>query len=164
MVELAVLSDTHVPSRADRIPDRAIERVRAADHAIHAGDFDSEAAYETVADVAADLTAVRGNTDPASLGLPAVETVELGGVRFVLTHGTGPTSGYRERVLRTAREAVEEPAVSVSGHTHEVMDERVDGIRLLNPGTATGASPADRATMMTVRAEDGRVDVEVHEG
>jgi predicted phosphodiesterase len=34
---------------------------------------------------------------------------------------------------------------------------------VLNPGSATGADPADTATMMTVEAGDGDIDVTVHE-
>jgi predicted phosphodiesterase len=44
-----------------------------------------------------------------------------------------------------------------------VIDEDVEGIRLLNPGSATGAAPADAATMMTVEIVEGDVDVTVYE-
>lgn len=163
--EIAVVSDTHVPSRASGIPDWVRDRIRAADHAIHAGDFDSEDAYAEIADLAGeDFTAVAGNTDPPSLGLPEVAAVEVDGVGFAVTHGTGSRSGYRERVLRAATEAVDDPDVVVSGHTHEVTDEEVDGVRLLNPGSATGAAPAERATMLTVAVGEDRLRVEVHEG
>jgi len=40
-MELAILSDTHVPGQADALPDAFRERVREADHVIHAGDFGS---------------------------------------------------------------------------------------------------------------------------
>jgi predicted phosphodiesterase len=53
--------------------------------------------------------------------------------------------------------------VGVAGHTHEVTDIDHEGLRILNPGSVTGASPADRATMMTVAVEDGALDVTVHE-
>jgi hypothetical protein len=43
------------------------------------------------------------------------------------------------------------------------MDEMVDGIRLLNPGSATGASPARTVSIMTADVENGAVDVSVHE-
>jgi predicted phosphodiesterase len=80
--------------------------------------------------------------------------------------------------------------VGIGGHTHQVEDTRQGGVRVLilsavtrwryslprggeflhertadsmNPGTATGAPPADDATMMTVTAADGAVDVTVRE-
>jgi putative phosphoesterase len=163
--EIAVVSDTHVPSREPEIPAWVKTRLREADHTIHAGDFDSPAAHETVRDLAGpDLTAVAGNTDPASLDLPEVATVEIAGVAFGVTHGTGSLEGYPERVRETLRREAPDATVGVSGHTHEVMDETVDGLRLLNPGSATGATPAAAATMLTVAVEDGSVAVEVHEG
>jgi putative phosphoesterase len=162
-MEIALVSDTHIPSRAQRIPDPFCERIAAADHAIHAGDFDSKGALADVRDLAPALTAVTGNMDPR-IGLSAVATAEFEGVEFVVTHGTGSKRGYEQRVADTVREHAEtEHAVGVSGHTHEVLDTTHDGVRLLNPGSATGAAPASRTTMLTATVEDGSLDVELHE-
>ena len=161
-MKIAIISDTHIPSRARRIPDAFRERIRSADHVVHAGDFDAKSTLADVQDLAPALTAVRGNTDPA-VGLPEVATVELGGVDFVVTHGTGSTRGYEDRVARIVREHGGADAVGISGHTHEVLDAIHQGVRLLNPGSATGASPATRATMLTATAEDGDLSVELHE-
>ena len=144
-MQVAVIGDTHVPSRATGVPDWVRERIRSADHVVHTGDFDSREAYETIADLAPALTAVSGNMD-RGLDLPAVATADRGGVRFVVTHGTGSRRGY-----------------GVAGHTHEVLDTTVDGVRLLNPGSATGAAPAAKATMLWVRAADGTLSVDVLE-
>jgi len=162
-MNVAIVSDTHVPSRATRIPEWVRERVRSADHVIHAGDFDSRDALAAVEDLASELTAVSGNMD-RGLGLPAVATVDLGGVEFVVTHGTGSKAGYEDRVANTVREhASDGPTVGVSGHTHELLDTTVGGVRLLNPGSATGAAPATSASMLTARVADGELSVDVHE-
>ncbi len=161
-MEIALVSDTHIPSRASRIPDAFRERIRAAGHVVHAGDFDSKGTLADVEDLAPELTAVAGNTDPR-VGLPERATVELGGVTFVVLHGAGSKRGWEDRVAAAVREEADEPRVGVAGHTHEVFDREVGGVRLLNPGSATGAAPADRATMMTVDAADGDLDVTVHE-
>ncbi|QLH76176.1 metallophosphoesterase family protein [Halosimplex rubrum] len=161
-MELAVISDTHIPSRARGIPDAFRERIRAADHVVHAGDFDSEGTLADVRDLAPELTAVAGNTDPR-VGLPERVTVEFGGVTFVVLHGTGPKRDWDDRVAAAVREEADEPRVGVAGHTHRVFDREVGGVRVLNPGSATGAAPADRATMLTVEAADGDLDVTVRE-
>ncbi|WP_324663636.1 metallophosphoesterase family protein [Haloarcula sediminis] len=161
-MNVALISDTHIPSRASRIPDPFRERIEAADHVIHAGDFDSEGALSNVRAMAARLTAVSGNTDPR-IGLAERATVELGGVTVVVTHGTGSKRGYEDRVANIVREEAGADAVGVAGHTHEVMDATHGGVRLLNPGSATGAAPADRPTMMTATARDGEFEVAVHE-
>ena len=162
-MQIAIVSDTHIPSRAQRIPEGFRERIRAAEHVIHAGDFDSKGAYADFRDLGGEVTAVAGNMDPR-MGLPDVATVEVGGVEFVVTHGTGSPRGYEQRVADAVHEhAGSERAVGVAGHTHELLDTTHEEIRLLNPGSVTGAAPADRATMLTAVAEDGDLSVTVHE-
>jgi putative phosphoesterase len=164
-MRVVLLSDTHVKSRAAALPEWVRAELRAADHAIHAGDFDSRPAHEEITDLATELTAVAGNMDRA-LGLPEVATVDLDGVRFVVTHGTGPDEGYRERVSEVIAEHAAEstPTVGVSGHTHRVLDTVVDGYRLLNPGSATGAFPAGETTLMAAEVADGDCSVEIRRG
>lgn len=157
-MDVALISDTHIPSRASRIPDSFRRRIESADHVIHAGDFDSEGTLSTVRAMASGLTAVSGNMD-RRFGLPDRATVELGGVTFVVTHGTGSTRGYEDRVAGIVREEADSRAVGVAGHTHEVLDTTHGGVRLLNPGSATGAAPADRTTMMMATVRDGDIDV-----
>ncbi|NUB89872.1 metallophosphoesterase family protein [Haloterrigena sp. SYSU A558-1] len=166
---VAIVSDTHVPTRERSIPDWVVDEIERADHAIHAGDFDSNEAYERLVDLAggpANLTAVRGNTDPATIDVPTTATLAVDGVTFVVTHGTGSPRGWHERVVETARSERDgdQDPVAVAGHTHEVVDTTVDGVRVLNPGSATGASPADRATMLVATVEDGSLAVEERTG
>ena len=168
MLRVAIISDTHIPSRANRIPDWVRTRILRADHTIHAGDFDSADALASIHELTdGNYTAVGGNTDPKSLRLPDVTTLDIGGVTFVVTHGTGPKRGYESRVARIVREAVDgdldSSVVGVAGHTYRPMDEEVDGVRLLNPGSATGAVPADTATMFVATVEDGACSVQRHE-
>jgi len=164
-MELAIISDTHVPGRASGIPDWVRERVEAADYVIHAGDFETPAVVDEVRSLAGGaFTGVRGNVDPASVDLPEVATVDRGGVEFVVTHGTGDRIGYEDRVAAAVAEHGGPDAVGVAGHTHEHLDEVHDGVRILNPGSATGANPATEKTMLTVTAVDGALDVTLHRG
>ena len=162
MPRIAIIADTHVPTRADEIPEWVIEEVENADHVIHVGDFESAETLDTVREHAPELTAVTGNMD-SGLGLPETETVERGGVEFVVTHGSGDLDGYEERVAGIVGEEGGEGAIGVSGHTHQLLDTEVDGVRLLNPGSATGADPASTTSMMAVEVEDGDLDVTVSE-
>jgi putative phosphoesterase len=160
-MRLAIISDTHIPDRATEIPDPVRERVEAADHVIHAGDFEDPAVVEEVRSLAdGDLTAVRGNVDPPSVDLPPVATVDLGGVAFVVTHGTGTPTGYEDRVAETVRNHGGD--VGVAGHTHDTLDTTHGGVRLLNPGSATGATPATETTMLSATVAHGDMDVTLH--
>ena len=165
--DLAVVSDTHVPGREPEIPSWVEARVRAADYTIHAGDFDAPETLAAVEDLAAGLTAVRGNIDPSSVDLPEVASVEIEDMTFVVVHGTGPHDSWPERVATLVAEEVdvdaESSVVGVAGHTHTPTDVVVDGIRLLNPGSATGARPASGTTMLTIRVDGDALDVERHE-
>ncbi|WIV66601.1 metallophosphoesterase family protein [Natrialbaceae archaeon AArc-T1-2] len=165
MPRVAILGDTHVPSRADEIPAWVATEIERADHAIHTDDFDSPAAYERIDALAdGDLTAARGNMDPASLGLPTATTLEAGDVTFVVTHGTGDPAGWYDRVVATVHEQAGPDAIGVAGHTHEVVDETVDGVRICNPGSATAASPADRETIFVADVAGGDVELELRTG
>ncbi|MFC6989737.1 metallophosphoesterase family protein [Haloplanus sp. GCM10025708] len=163
--ELAIIGDTHVPTRAEGLPAWVRERVEAADHTIHTGDFETAEMLERVEEMSGgDLTAVRGNVDRGGVDLPNVATYETEGVQFVVTHGTGDRVGYGARVVAAVNEHGRDGAVGVAGHTHEYTDEVTDGTRILNPGSATGADPASETTMMTVTVDDGDVDVTLHRG
>ena len=168
-LDVALVSDTHVPGRESAIPPWVRERIRAADHTIHAGDFDAPETVATVESLATDLTAVAGNIDPPSVDLPDVATLDVEGVTFVVVHGTGPHESWPERVVGVVRETVDvdvddrSTVVGVAGHTHTPTDLTVDGVRLLNPGSATGARPATRTTMCSVHVDGAALDVTMHE-
>ncbi|WP_396611539.1 metallophosphoesterase family protein [Haloferax sp. S1W] len=163
-MNLAILSDTHVPSRAETIPSWVESRVARADLVIHAGDFDSPETLEHLRDLATRFVGVRGNIDPPSVNLPYVDIIEVGGLTFVVTHGAGTRTGYASRVAQTVRDAAGRDAIGIAGHIHEVVDEVVDGVRVLNPGTATAANPSDEATMMVGTVEGGDLSVDVVRG
>jgi hypothetical protein len=166
-LDLALISDTHVPGRESEIPSWVCERIRAADHTIHAGDFDAPETLGRIRTMAAGLTAVTGNIDPPTVDLPSVATVETAEAIFVVVHGTGPHESWPERVADVVHETVDvddwSTVVGVGGHTHTPTDVTVDGVRLLNPGSATGARPATRTTTCSVHVDGAALDVEFHE-
>ena len=163
--DLAIVSDTHVPGREPEVPAWVRTRLREADHVVHAGDFDAPETLAEIRDLSTELTAVAGNIDPPTVDLPSVATVEVEAVTFVVVHGTGPHDSWPERVAGVVHETVDDHSrvVGVAGHTHAPADRTVDGIRLLNPGSATGARPASRTTMLSVRVDGETLDVELHE-
>lgn len=178
-MEIAILSDTHIPGQAEQLPDQFRDHVTDAEYVIHAGDFGSKAALEDVQELAADLTTVYGNADPNDVDLPSVASVEAGGVTFVVTHGmvnhvekavcssagaVYDRDDWLDAISDTARARAntDGPIVGIGGHSHEVEDEIHDGVRVLNPGSATGVGPADgTATMMTVEVTDSDTNVTV---
>ena len=66
-VELAIISDTHMP-RGDRaIPDACIARLRAADAILHAGDLVGEEVLALLESLGPPVHAVHGNVDEPAL-------------------------------------------------------------------------------------------------
>jgi hypothetical protein len=181
-MDIAVVSDTHIPARASEIPAPFRDRIADADHTIHAGDFQTAAVRDDVRDLANDFTAVHGNVDPADLGLPTVAALEADDVTFVVTHGaTNPVAAavsdddasvaslddWKAAVADAARARSRhwdgERVVGIGGHLHQVVDDVHEGVRVLNPGSVTGADPATRATMLTVDVKGASIDVTLHE-
>lgn len=176
-MELAILSDTHVPDQAAGLPEEFRAHIAGADHVVHAGDFGSHQALDEVRELATDLTAVYGNADPVDIDLPAVASFTAHETSIVVSHGminfveraVSSSEGvvfdradWLDAVAETARARADsaDTIVGVGGHSHELEDEVHEGIRVLNPGSATGVGPADGvATMLTAELSDGGLDV-----
>ncbi|RFA11255.1 YfcE family phosphodiesterase [Subtercola boreus] len=142
MTRLLLLADTHLPKRARDLPPEVWQAVDAADVVFHAGDWVDLRTYERltarVAAAGGRFVGVWGNNDGPELRavLPEVATRDVGGLRFAMTHETGPATGREAR----ADAAFPDVDVLVFGHSHIPWDSVTPGgLRLLNPG-----SPTDR--------------------
>lgn len=120
MARLAIISDTHLPS--ETLPNWVKNQIRKSDYTLHAGDLETSKMLEDLEQlVGSQFTAVRGNWVPPFLGLSPVETIDIAGIRFVITHGTnGRGNTYEKRVIDTAKRYTDqsEKTVCVCGHTH----------------------------------------------
>lgn len=177
-MDIAILSDTHIPDQAETIPEEFRGKLQAADHVIHAGDFGSVDAFADVEALVTDLTAVYGNADPNDIALPTVASVDLGGITFVVVHGivnvveravfdsegvVMSRQDWLKSIADVTRNRTDEPRVGIGGHSHDVEDTTHAGVRLLNPGSATGVGRAEATTMMTAEVADGDLSVTIHE-
>ena len=97
---LLLISDTHVPARARRLPDDVWRAIDSADVVVHAGDWVDVATLDAIEARAARLVGVVGNNDGAALRarLPEFARFELDGVRFGVVHETGPATGRELRM------------------------------------------------------------------
>ena len=161
-VQLLIVSDTHVPSRAKTLPDEVWDAVDAADVVVHAGDWTSAELHRELADRASQLVGVYGNNDGPELRdvLPEVARVTLAGVRFAVVHETG---GRAKREARMGA-LFDEVDVLVFGHSHIPWDTTAStGLRLLNPGSPTDRRRQPACTYLTATVAPGRrLDVVLH--
>ena len=156
---IAVISDTHLPRGARRIPDECVERLAAADLILHAGDFASLEALEEIEVIGPPLAAVHGNVDSTEVRrrLPAERTVDAGGVRIAMVHDAGPSRGRIERM----RARFPDAAAVVYGHSHIPLHEEREGFQLFNPGSPTDRRRQPRHTMGLARVKNGRLSFEL---
>jgi putative phosphoesterase len=152
-MRLAIISDTHMPRRGREIPAECIERMRAADAILHAGDLVAVEVLELLRSLGPPVHAVRGNVDGPELAmrLPALALVEAEGARIVMTHDGGPGPG---RLARLRRRFPDADAV-VFGHSHIPLHEEQDGFHIFNPGSPTERRRAPKHTMGEADARDG---------
>lgn len=164
---LLLISDTHVPARARRLPDDVWRAIDEADLVVHAGDWVDVATLDAIAARAARLVGVAGNNDGGALHarLGEFARVEVEGLRLGVVHETGPAVG-REARMDAAYAGPDVPDgldVLVFGHSHIPWDTTTArGIRLLNPGSPTDRRRQPACTLMTAVADGGVLrDVEL---
>ncbi len=133
VLKIGVLSDTHAYSIED-IPQKVIDSLSRVDLMVHAGDFTAGEVLDGLKKLG-ELRAVRGNMDSMEIRskLPIKETIEVGGKRIGITHGSGGPWGIEQRV----RKMFDQVDVIVYGHSHESQNRVIDGILFFNPGRAS---------------------------
>jgi uncharacterized protein len=148
VTRLLLISDTHIPVRAKDLPAPVWTEVDRADVVIHAGDWVDVALLDRLDERSARLVACWGNNDGADLRrrLPERADVELGGLRFTVTHETGAATG-RDALMS---KRYPDTDVLVFGHSHIPWDTTAStGLRLLNPGSPTDRRRQPHCTYMT---------------
>ena len=152
---IAVIADTHMPRGERRLPDACVERIRAADLLLHAGDFSTLEVLRELESIGPPLVGVHGNVDSADVRrlLPEERVVEAEGARIAMVHDAGERSGRLERMRRRFGGRAD---VVVFGHSHLPLHEQApDGFQILNPGSPTERRRAPTHTMGLIRMESG---------
>ncbi len=154
-MRIIVVSDTHVPRFARRLP-RALAMVAAQrpDAILHCGDFTSLEAVRALETIA-PVDGVAGNNDGPEIvvrfGRRKVITVS--GVRIGLVHG----DGARGTTLQRARAAFADEAVDaiLFGHSHIPLCGRSDERWMINPGSPTDKRRQARFSFAVLDIDDG---------
>jgi len=148
-MEIAIISDTHLPKGARRLPDACVRRLRAAELIVHAGDLSTETVLDEI-EVCGKVVAVAGNVDDAGVHarLPETAVVVAGPHRIAVIHDAGPARG---RLTRMRARFPDADAV-IFGHSHIPLHEHdARGFQIFNPGSPTERRRAARHTMGLAR-------------
>ena len=159
---LAIISDTHLPRGSRALPAECVERLRAADLILHAGDLATADVLADLRSIGPPVEAVHGNVDDVEVRalLPSARIVAAGPARIAMVHDAGPAGG---RLARLRRRFPDADAV-VFGHSHIPLHERdaATGFQIFNPGSPTDRRRAPTHTMGLARiGEDGAVNFEL---
>jgi putative phosphoesterase len=117
-LRIFVLADTHnhLPANLEALAD-------GADEIWHLGDVCAPAILETLEQLGPSVTVVRGNCD-SNFDWPLTVNLGRNGIRFRLMHIPPDDLPGNVDVL-------------LHGHTHVPRNERIGGVRFLNPGCVT---------------------------
>ena len=153
---VAVISDTHIPDRVDRLHPLLVEQLKAlhAQMICHGGDISTISVLRQLEEIA-PVRAVTGNRDFfLAHELPVTYEMEIFGTRVVLTHGhlspriywqdkfTYLTHGYEfERYKKRFEEAFPDAKVVIFGHTHHPENRWEEGKLYFNPGSVSKGDP-----------------------
>lgn len=122
-VRIGVISDTHGLVRPE-----ALRALRGSALIVHAGDIGTPDVLDALRELA-PVVAVRGNNDTGKWArrLPERRTIRVGAARVHVVHDIADLD------VDPARVRID---VVVSGHSHQPVIDRRDGVLYLNPGSA----------------------------
>ncbi len=151
-IKALAVSDTH--GNTGSLKQIAREYADIA-YLFHLGDYVADAQYLRQEMPHTKVIFVKGNCDICS-DAPAVEEVFIAGNKIILTHGHLLKVKYSyDRALYDAQERGAKAIVF--GHTHIAYKEYVDGVWLLNPGSAGEESNGKMSVAMLLCGSAGIV-------
>ena len=136
-MKIGVISDTHIPDKAEFLPKKVIDAFKNVDMVIHTGDFVDLETYNHLKKICPNLKAVAGNMDPKEIKekLPEKEIIKVGKYSIGIAHGIGHPSGLVDLLKNIFRK--DSVDIIVFGHSHMPMNQIIDGILFFNPGSPT---------------------------
>ncbi len=152
-MKIAVLSDTHIPTRLGALPGRVYEICAECDLILHAGDMVDISVIHDLQRFAS-VKAVHGNMDSYELinMYPENLQLELEGYKICMTHGSGSRFRIENRILD--RFISEKPDIIIFGHSHIYHNDVKNGVLRLNPGAV--CESMKRRSMVLLKLVNGK--------
>ncbi len=133
---IGVLSDSHIPEKAQQLSEELMEKLAEFDFIIHAGDFENIDALKDLRRINR-VVAVSGNMDRAKLKkeLPSREVLNVDHYKIGIIHGWGDPHTLPKRLFEEFKK--DNVDCIVFGHSHQVYNQTIDGVLMFNPGSPT---------------------------
>ncbi|MEM4703927.1 MAG: metallophosphoesterase family protein [Candidatus Bathyarchaeia archaeon] len=136
---VGLISDTHVPIRARRIPEEVFKIFENAEFIIHAGDLVELSVIDELEQIAPVL-AVCGNMDSSGVRekLQTIDSLKLFNWKIGVIHDPGVLFGTRKMSQIAKKHGFD---VLVYGHTHNSNVKWEGKTLFINPGSPTNPLP-----------------------
>jgi putative phosphoesterase len=158
---LYILSDLHISSEEQKIPEWIIEKVKSCDMILINGDLTSKRVIDELC-LFSKCLIVRGNCD--TLDLPKTNVFDVNGIKCGQIHGDGVSPrGDLDQLYEIASSL--DVDVLFSGHTHNFSVHEYKKKLFINPGSATGSpgliSDKEIETIAKVLFSDEIISVQI---
>ena len=158
--DVGLISDTHVPTRAKKIPLKVFEVFKNAAYIVHAGDLVQLEVIDELEQIAPVL-AVYGNMDGIDVRgrLLPINTLKVYDWKIGVLHGSDLL--FSGKMHKIAEE--NNFHALVYGHTHRPSIKWEGGILLINPGSPTNPLPPfiTKPTVGMLRITTEKLDPEI---
>lgn len=135
MKRIGLISDTHLYSPLEQLPEAVFSTFSSCQLILHAGDILCEEVLYSLDKIAPTL-AVAGNNDPRSLveKLGFQNEIRIANFKILLLHGHDGYGTAVQNVKRSAKKSKVD--IVVFGHSHAPVYFTESGKHFINPGSA----------------------------
>ena len=160
-MKIIVLSDTHIPVCADRLPQKVYDYIKKSDLVVHAGDVTEKFFLDKLI-LLKEVKVVCGNMDSPELQecLPKKLVFTAGGKKIGVAHGCGCKSDVLKNIITTFKEKLD---IVVFGHSHNATNEEIDGTIYFNPGSATDMVSTGKCSFGVIEINGDEVSIKIIE-
>jgi len=157
-MRILVISDTHIPTAANKLPKIIKKEAKISKCCIHAGDFTS---YSILAELnkITQVYGVSGNMDDSTIQemLPDQRIITLDKLVIAITHSCGSPKNIINQVKKKFSKHNQKIDIFIFGHSHVPLDEEINGQLFFNPGSATDTIYAPYPSYGILEINNGRI-------
>lgn len=158
-MKIGVISDTHIPERAQDLPKEVYLAFKNVDLIIHAGDLVSIDVLNSLNKIC-PVKAVYGNMDSPEVKktLKQKEIISIGNFKIGLIHGEGHPSVLIHLLKKTFDQKLD---IIVFGHSHSPINEKQSSTLFFNPGSPTDTIFSPYRSYGIIEISDNNIKAEI---